>query len=153
ILREIKALLDQFSLPPNLLTFEITEDVAIANLTVASTFMSELQRMGCYTALDDFGVGYSSFSYLRELPVDIVKIDGSFVRNAETDPVNLAMVKAMNEVAHALGKKTVAEYVENQEIFELLKTMGVDYVQGYHIGRPVIINFDTMTRQVKKIVG
>ncbi len=153
ILKEIKQLLEKHALAPYLLTFEITEDVAIANMNVASAFMRELQQMGCYTALDDFGVGYSSFSYLKELPVDIVKIDGSFVRNAETDPVNLAMVKAMNEVAHALGKKTVAEYVENEEIYMLLKSLGVDYVQGFHIGRPIIINLDNTSDRVKLLVG
>ncbi len=153
ILLEIKRLLDAHCLSPELLTFEITEDIAIANITVATAFMHELRSMGCRTALDDFGVGYSSFTYLKELPVDLVKIDGSFVRNAESDPINLAMVKAMNEVVHAMGKKTVAEYVENEKILELLKGLGVDYAQGYHIGRPLIISMHGHDLLVKQQAG
>ncbi len=126
-------------LDPAALTFEVTETVAIADMKLAEAFLQQLQRIGCRTALDDFGSGLSSFAYLKDLPVDIVKIDGRFVKNMAESPVDQAMVKAMNEIAHALGKKTVAEFVENEECFQLLKQFGVDYAQGYHLGRPDIV--------------
>ena len=99
--------------------------------------MEELRSRGCRFALDDFGTGLSSFEYLKNLPVDFVKIDGSFVQIIESDALNLAMVKSMNEVAHATGKKTVAEFVEDEQCLEILKSIGVDFVQGYHIGKPI----------------
>jgi EAL domain-containing protein (putative c-di-GMP-specific phosphodiesterase class I) len=92
--------------------------------------------MGCQTALDDFGSGMASFAYLKDLPVNSVKIDGRFVKNLATSPVDQAMVKAMNEIAHALGKQTIAEFVENEESFKLLAAYNVDFAQGYHLGRP-----------------
>jgi EAL domain-containing protein (putative c-di-GMP-specific phosphodiesterase class I) len=119
--------------------FEITETVAIAHMEEAFRFLRRLRNMGCKTALDDFGSGYSSFGYLKELPVDMVKIDGSFVRNIETDELNRAMVKSMNDIAHVMGKQTVAEFVETREALVMLKDMGVDYVQGFYLGRPEII--------------
>lgn len=119
------------------ITFEITENTAIDNFDNAIKFLHGLNSLGCQTALDDFGVGYSSFAYLKDLPVDYVKIDGSFVQNIETDALNLAMVRSMNEVAHATGKKTVAEFVENEQGLTILKNIGVDYVQGFHIGKPL----------------
>ncbi len=118
------------------LTFEVTETVAIADMAAAESFLSRLQRIGCKTALDDFGSGMASFAYLKDLPVDYVKIDGRFVKNLASSPVDQAMVKAMNEIAHALGKETIAEFVENEESFRLLGEIGVDYGQGYHLGRP-----------------
>ncbi|HQU16408.1 MAG: hypothetical protein B7Z66_10325 [Chromatiales bacterium 21-64-14] len=132
IIREVQ----RSAVDPAALTFEITETVAIADLTVAAQFLSSLRALGCTTALDDFGVGYSSFTYLKDLPVDYVKIDGSFVRTMDTDPVNLTVVRSMNEVAHAMGKKTVAEFVESQQILHLLQEIGVDYAQGFYLGRP-----------------
>jgi diguanylate cyclase (GGDEF)-like protein/PAS domain S-box-containing protein len=120
------------------LTFEVTETVAIADMAAAESFLSRLQQIGCRTALDDFGSGMASFAYLKDLPVDCVKIDGRFVKNLATSQVDQAMVRAMNEIAHALGKLTVAEFVENEESFLLLAEYGVDYGQGYHLGRPDI---------------
>ena len=125
---------------PNAVTFEITEDTAIANMDMAVKFLQQLSELGCKTALDDFGTGYSSFSYLKDLPVDYVKIDGSFVHNIDTDKLNFAMVKSMNEVAHATGKKTVAEFVKNEEILKEITTIGIDFAQGFHIGKPELIN-------------
>ena len=125
---------------PGSITFEITEDTAIANMDMAVKFLHQLKELGCKTALDDFGTGYSSFAYLKDLPVDYVKIDGSFVQNIDTDQLNLAMVKSMNEVAHATGKKTVAEFVKNQDILDAIKVIGIDYAQGYHIGKPELIS-------------
>ncbi|MDH5218304.1 MAG: EAL domain-containing protein, partial [Gammaproteobacteria bacterium] len=91
---------------------------------------------GFKTALDDFGVGYSSFSYLKDLPVDLVKIDRSFVQNLTNDKVKRAIVSSMNDVAHALGKETVAEYVEDKKTADFLTSIGIDYCQGYYIGKP-----------------
>ena len=120
------------------LTFEVTETVAIADMAAAESFLSRLQRIGCKTALDDFGSGMASFAYLKDLPIDYVKIDGRFVKNLADSMVDQAMVKAMNEIAHALGKQTIAEFVENEECFLLLAEFGVDYGQGYYLGRPEI---------------
>jgi diguanylate cyclase (GGDEF)-like protein/PAS domain S-box-containing protein len=120
------------------LTFEVTETVAIADMAAAEAFLTRLQQIGCRTALDDFGSGMASFAYLRDLPVDCVKIDGRFVKNLAASHIDQAMVKAMNEIAHALGKQTIAEFVETEECFRLLAIYGVDYAQGYHLGRPDI---------------
>ncbi len=125
-------------LDPAALTFEVTETVAIADIPVAEAFLSRLQAIGCKTALDDFGSGMASFAYLKDLPVDSVKIDGRFVRNVATNPVDQAMVRAMNDIAHALGKQTVGEFVENEESLKFLTDIGVDYAQGYYLGRPDI---------------
>ena len=116
--------------------FEVTESVAIANLQNASIVLSQLQEFGCTTALDDFGVGYSSFTYLKELPVDYVKIDGSFVRNVDNDDLSLAFVRSMNDIAHAMGKKTIAEFVETKACLQKLREIGVDYAQGFYLGCP-----------------
>lgn len=123
---------------PSALTFEITETVAMADIGLAVKFLTALRELGCKTALDDFGVGYSSFAYLKDLPVDYVKIDGSFVRDVENNPLNKTILKSISDVAQAMGKKTVAEFVESAETVRILELMGVDYVQGYHIGKPVI---------------
>lgn len=139
LLSFIKELLVRHSVEPDAITFEITENVAIGNLSTAVQFMEQLRALGCLTALDDFGVGYSSFAYLKDLPVDYVKIDGSFVKNIETNALHRAMVKSMNEVTHAVGKKTVAEFVENEPSLVLLREIGVDCAQGYHIGKPKVI--------------
>ncbi len=134
----IQQQLRRHQLDPAALTFEVTETVAIADIPVAEAFLSRLQAIGCKTALDDFGSGMASFAYLKDLPVDIVKIDGRFVRNVATNPVDEAMVKAMNDIAHALGKQTVGEFVESEECLKRLTDIGVDYAQGYYLGRPDI---------------
>ena len=118
------------------LTFEVTETAALNNLGAAARFMERLREAGCRIALDDFGVGLSSFAYLKSFPVDCVKIDGSFVRNIVSDPKDLAIVETMNTLAHRLGAQTVAEFVEDAAAAELLRALGVDYLQGYGIGRP-----------------
>jgi EAL domain-containing protein (putative c-di-GMP-specific phosphodiesterase class I) len=94
--------------------------------------------MGCQFALDDFGTGFSSFAYLKHLPVDKLKIDGSFVRGLAETRVDQAMVQSMNQIAHALGKKTIAEFVENAETLELLRSYGVDYAQGHYLSKPMM---------------
>ncbi|MFP3874448.1 MAG: EAL domain-containing protein [Thiohalophilus sp.] len=133
----------QTGVDPTRLIFEITETVAMANLELTASFMEKLRKLGCRTALDDFGVGYSSFAYLKDLPVDYVKIDGSFVCDIDSNELNRAIVKSMNDVAQAMGKLTVAEFVENEAGMHMLELMGVDYLQGHHIGRPVIPAFET----------
>jgi diguanylate cyclase (GGDEF)-like protein/PAS domain S-box-containing protein len=122
--------------PTEKICFEITETAAIENLEHASRFMNTLRDLGARFALDDFGSGLSSFAYLRTLPVEFLKIDGLFVKNIVTDPIHLAMVRSINEVGHVMGMKTVAEFVENSQILELLRDVGVDYAQGYAICAP-----------------
>lgn len=129
----IKHALPSLEISPQCIVFEITEDVAIADLEKAKHFLRELRLLGFKTALDDFGVGYSSFSYLRELDVDFVKIDGSFINSMHTDELNFALVRAINDICHILGKKTIAEFVQNESALKLLKEIGVDYAQGYNI--------------------
>ncbi len=133
----IRDLLRDTALNPARVTFEITETAAIANLSAAINFISVLKDMGCQFALDDFGAGFSSFIYLKHLPVDKLKIDGSFVQGLANGLVDQAMVQSMNQVAHALGKITIAEFVETQQTLDLLKQYGVDFVQGYHVGQPM----------------
>lgn len=116
--------------------FEITETTAVKDFTRAEGWIKWLKRLGCQFALDDFGMGFSSFTYLRLLPVDYLKIDGSFVRNMDKDPIQRALIQAMNTVAHTLGKKTVAEFVESKDILDALKGLNVDLVQGYYLGKP-----------------
>lgn len=119
------------------LCFEITETAAISNLQTAHHFIHTLQAHGCRFSLDDFGSGMSSFAYLRNLPVDVLKIDGQFVRDIARDPVSLAMVKSIHDIGCLMGKQTVAEFVESQAILELLREIGVHYSQGYALGYPM----------------
>jgi diguanylate cyclase (GGDEF)-like protein len=131
--------LEQFSrtqAPTSKVCFEITETAAIANLDNARDFMNRMKIIGCRFALDDFGTGLSSYSYLRNLPVDYVKIDGVFVKDMDSSPDDYAVVRSINDIGHYLGKKTIAEYVENQKIFDQLREIGVDYAQGYGIEKP-----------------
>ena len=132
----VRQLLTRFNLPRGLLCFEVTETTAISNLNKAAHLMHELKGMGCCFALDDFGIGMSSFAYLKYLPVDYIKIDGVFVRDMAQDPMDQAIVEAINRVAHVLGLKTVAEFVENATILERLRAIGVDYAQGYFVAQP-----------------
>ena len=117
---------------------EVTETAAVSVATLEQTteFMEHLRSRGCKFSLDDFGTGFSSFAYLKYLPVDYVKIDGTFVRDILVDPVDQAMVRSINQISHSLGKKTVAEFVESEEILNQIKLIGIDYAQGYHLGKP-----------------
>ena len=124
------------SLPPQAICFEITETAAIHNLHAAAVFIGQCKSLGFQFALDDFGAGTSSFGYLKNLPVDFLKIDGSFVRNIDHDRVDRLMTETINQVGHLLGVRTVAEYAENDLIIEQLRRMGVDYAQGYGVHRP-----------------
>lgn len=124
------------TLPHGAVCFEITETAAINNLRHAAQFMRDVKALGICFALDDFGIGTSSFAYLKTLPVDYLKIDGSFVRNIAHDPVDRAMAETINRVGHIMGLQTVGEYAESQEVIEELRTLGVDFAQGYAVQRP-----------------
>ena len=132
----LKEQLQQHPKQAKLLCFEITETVAISNLQRVASFILEMKQLGCLFALDDFGSGMSSFNYLKNLPVDFLKIDGNFVKEAPVDEMVCAMLEAINQVGHVMGLKTIAEYVENQSILQKVKDLGIDYVQGYEIQRP-----------------
>lgn len=129
--------LQDHGVPPEKICFEITETTAIANLAEAVGFIDKLKSIGCYFALDDFGSGVSSFAYLKNLPVDYLKIDGMFIRNLHENEVNLAMVKSINDISHVMGKKTIAEFVEDEATLSILTDMGIDYAQGYLLGKPL----------------
>jgi len=124
---------------PSQICFEITETAAVTNLTAATELISNLKELGCQFALDDFGSGLSSFGYLKNFPVDYLKIDGSFVKDLMDDPIDAAMVKSINEIGHIMGKKTVAEFVENKQIADELTKMGINYAQGYYFSKPAPI--------------
>jgi EAL domain-containing protein (putative c-di-GMP-specific phosphodiesterase class I) len=129
--------LQESGIPPARICFEITETAAIANLTRAIDFMSRLKDIGCRFALDDFGSGLSSFGYLKSLPVDYLKIAGNFIQDIVVDPVDHAMVDAINQIGHVMGLMTIAESVESDAILQKLRNLGVDYAQGYGISEPV----------------
>ena len=128
--------LEEFEVSPDRVCFEITETAAISNFSAALNFISHLKTRGCQFSLDDFGSGLSSFSYLKNLPVNYLKIDGVFVKELTSDPVSEAMVSAISQIARLMGIRTIAEFVENEAILERLKQLGVDYAQGYGIGKP-----------------
>ncbi|MGB0468378.1 MAG: bifunctional diguanylate cyclase/phosphodiesterase [Pontibacterium sp.] len=132
----IQALISESGVDPARLCFEVTETTAIGELKKARQIISTLRNLGCRFSLDDFGTGLSSFTYLQELPVDYLKIDGSFVRNIDTDPVAYTMVSAIHQVSKAMGLQTIAEYVENEAIRDRLITIGIDFAQGYYYGKP-----------------
>lgn len=121
---------------PSRITFELTESDSLSNLHITQRVIAELHKLGCSFSVDDFGSGFSSFAYLKNLPADYIKLDGSFIKNLHKDPIDQALVKSMIQVIQALGKKAVAEYVENAEILAILISMDIDFVQGYHIGHP-----------------
>lgn len=136
-LKALSKLLDRYEIPPEKIMFEITETAVMSNFAQASTFMKKAQEIGCRFSLDDFGTGMSSLAYLRELPIDTVKIDMSFIANVTDDPVKSAIIRSVSEVAHLLSLKVVAEGVETQEQLEHIRLLGVDAVQGYHLGKPM----------------
>ena len=128
--------IEKSGVDPAVLCFEITETAAINNLARAVRFMTSIRRLGCRFALDDFGSGMSSFGYLKNLPVDVLKIDGSFIKKLDESAVDRAMVKAIHDVARAMDMTTVAEFVENPAILRVLQEIGIDRAQGYHLGKP-----------------
>ena len=128
--------LERYAIPAHKICFEVTETVAISNLNSATRFIQALKKLGCQFALDDFGSGLSSYAYLKNLPVDMLKIDGLFVKDILDDPVDFAMVKSIHEIGRVMGQKTIAEFVENEAILKKLQEIGVDYAQGYGIHKP-----------------
>lgn len=128
--------LEKNRLDPSAVILEITEQVAVRQLVQARGLIQDIMAIGCRFALDDFGAGFSSFNYLKHLPVDFIKIDGGFIRNLASDPVDQAMVRSIIQVASAVGKQTIAEYVQDEETLALLHQLGVDHAQGFHIGKP-----------------
>ncbi len=131
--------LQKQKLPEGAICFEITETAAISNLSRVIHFMQALKKLGCKFSLDDFGSGLSSFTYLKNLPVDYLKIDGQFIRNVAEDSVDESMVKAINEVGRAMGIETIAERVETKEVLDKLSELGIEYAQGYYIARPTSV--------------
>ncbi len=127
----------QYRMPPGSICFELTETAAIANFDKAARFFGEMKSLGCMFSLDDFGAGMSSFGYLKHLPVDFIKIDGSFVKNVAYDEVDRATVQAINDVGHVMGKKTIGEFVDGEMGLAALREIGVDFAQGDWIGPPV----------------
>lgn len=147
LLSVLKDALAQHHTDPASLIFEITETAAVSDLLAARTLMESVMTLGCRFALDDFGVGFSSFYYLKQLPVDYVKLDGSFIRHLPDNPDDQILVKALIDVARGFGKKTTAEFVENAAILALLEEYQVDFAQGYYIGKPAPAeNFFNQTR-------
>lgn len=128
--------LKEYQVNANRIIFELTESDSLSNITATQKMIEKLSALGCAFSIDDFGTGFSTFSYLKQLPAESVKIDGSFIVDLATNPVDLALVKAIYEVASALGKKTVAEFVENEETLKILADIGITYAQGYHLGKP-----------------
>ena len=133
----IAAQIAKTGIPADILCFELTETAAVANLAKADAFMQQLRRLGCQMALDDFGTGASSLAYLKNLPISVIKIDGSFVRDVLTNPRSESMVKAVAQLARAMGITTVAEYVETDDLRVRMANLGVDYGQGFAIGKPL----------------
>jgi EAL domain-containing protein (putative c-di-GMP-specific phosphodiesterase class I) len=135
----VVGLVEASGLNPASLCFELTESAAIGNLSRAEPLMRRLRKLGCHIALDDFGTGLSSLAYLRTLPVDLLKIDGSFVRDVLKDSRAESMVQAIAQLARSMSLRTVAEYVETDEILSRITSLGVDYGQGFAIGRPLLL--------------
>jgi len=128
--------LAEYQVDANRIIFELTESASLSNITATQNMIEKLSVLGCAFSIDDFGTGFSTFSYLKQLPAQSVKIDGSFIVDLATNSVDLALVKAIYEVATALGKKTVAEFVENEATLKILADIGITYAQGYHLGKP-----------------
>jgi diguanylate cyclase (GGDEF)-like protein/PAS domain S-box-containing protein len=136
LMATILASLDETGVDPSRITFELTESASLFNLHITQRVIAELHKLGCSFSVDDFGSGFSSFAYLKDLPADYIKLDGSFIQNLDCDEIDQTLVKSMIQVIQTLGKKAVAEYVESQAILNILQEMGVDFVQGYHLGAP-----------------
>ncbi|MEB0120458.1 EAL domain-containing protein [Pseudomonas sp. CCI1.2] len=140
----LKEQFNTYQIPPDLICFEITETSAISNLGSAIRFINELKGLGCLFSLDDFCAGMSSFAYLKHLPVDFLKIDGSFVKDMLDDPINRAMAEVINHIGHVMGKSTIAEFVETPQIEQALLEIGVDFAQGYIIQRPQLFTCESL---------
>ena len=136
VLEWIRAFIQESAADPTMLIFEITETAAVENINQAVRFTDSLHALGCRIALDDFGIGFSSFHYLKHLPVDMIKLDGSFVRQLARDKFDRVFIKSMSDMAHGLGITSTAEFIETEEVIGVLIELGVDMGQGYHLARP-----------------
>lgn len=137
LLDKIRYYFVEYQIPYHQICFEVTETATISALSKALHFLTTMRDLGCLISLDDFGAGLSSFRYLQELPIDYVKIDGAFIKYIDTNMSDYVLAEGMHHLVHQMGMKTVAEYVENEAILNLLAEMGVDYAQGYHIAKPI----------------
>ncbi|QEN05463.1 EAL domain-containing protein [Thiospirochaeta perfilievii] len=135
----IQNIFQKYKVPPTLFCFEITETATIQNMEIAQNFIRSLRRIGCTFSLDDFGSGFSNFTYLKDMEVENLKIDGSFIKDIENEPIHRAMVESINNIGHIMKMKTVAEFVTNENTREILLDIGVDYIQGYAISKPTPI--------------
>jgi EAL domain-containing protein (putative c-di-GMP-specific phosphodiesterase class I) len=140
LLEVIERKLGESAVDPTRLIFEVTETAAVANLTHAQAFAQRLRDLGCRFALDDFGAGFGSFYYLKHLPFDYIKIDGEFVRHAVSGRIDQLVIEGVVRIAQGLGKETIAEFVTDERIQRVVKRLGVDYAQGYHVGKPVLVD-------------
>ncbi len=136
LLELVERRLHETGVPPDRLVFEITETAAIGNIARATAFAHRLSDLGCMFALDDFGAGFGSFYYLKHLPFDYLKIDGEYVRHCAENETDRILISAVVQIAHGMGKRTIAEFITDQETVEVLTRLGVDYGQGFHLGRP-----------------
>jgi diguanylate cyclase (GGDEF)-like protein/PAS domain S-box-containing protein len=144
--------LQETGVDPKRITFELTESASLFNLHITQRVIAQLHKLGCSFSVDDFGSGFSSFAYLKDLPADYIKLDGSFIQNLHRDQIDQTLVKSMIQVIQALGKKAVAEYVENDAILKILEDMNIDFVQGFYIGHPLpvekIVHFPNTDRAI-----
>ena len=131
------SIFEKHNVPADKICFEITETVAVSNVIEANNFIDALRNLGCKFALDDFGTGFSSFDHLKNLPVDYVKIDGSFIKEINSNPVDYEMVSALHKISKLMNIETIAEFVENQEVLDTLNEIGITYAQGYAISKPL----------------
>lgn len=138
-LQEIQDILDNSGVQPEKLIFEVTETMAVLDPEQTRQFLSRIRERGCRTALDDFGTGYANYSYLRQMPFDYLKIDGSFIRELLKNESDQALVKSMCDVARGLGISSIAEFVHDEAMFPLLTSLGVDYAQGYAVCEPMLL--------------
>ena len=150
LLTFIEARIKESQIQPSRIGFEITETAAIKDLDQAEHWVRTLKLMGCKFALDDFGVGFLTFTHLQRLPVDYLKIDGLFIRDLDVDPTNKALVQAINTVAHALGIATIAEYVESAEIWSILCELEIDNGQGYFLGKPGLLTISGLRSNLEE---
>ena len=136
IVESVLNLLRTYNLEPSQIVFELTERESIKNISLAEKFYKNLKSKGFLLAIDDFGSGYSSFHYVKRLPVDFVKIDGEFIKDLDVDLKDRIFIESILTLAKGMGIKTIAEWVEREEVYNILKEIGVDYAQGFYLGRP-----------------
>jgi EAL domain-containing protein (putative c-di-GMP-specific phosphodiesterase class I) len=149
----ILGLIARYGVPAQKICFEITETVAVRNLLKVVHMIERLRHAGCMIALDDFGAGMSSFGYLKNLPVDMIKIDGSFVRDLDTDPMSRTIISAITQIGHQRGLKVVAEWVSAKHMLKSLHSLGVDYGQGFALHRPERVLFQRTGSEWRRAVG